>query len=94
MPIYILQDSLCSLTSAELQQLGESDGGLQNLKWITPEQVSMQCHSPPLHYPVVSVKCPEHKMSCLGNGEGRFDGLEVSHLPDENDIRVLAKDGF
>jgi len=43
---------------------------------------------------VVCVKCPEHKVTRFRHGKGRFDGLEVSHLPDEYDVGVLTQDGF
>ena len=37
------------------------------------------------------VQCGQHQMAGLGGGERRGDGLEVSHLTDEDDIRVLTE---
>jgi len=33
----------------------------------------------------------EGQMSCLGDGQCRLDGLQVPHLADEHDIRVLPE---
>ncbi len=33
-------------------------------------------------------------MSGLGDSQGRFDGLQIPHLPDEDHIGVLAQDMF
>ena len=39
-------------------------------------------------------KRTEHEVTGLGDGERGFDRLEIAHLADENDVRVLAQHVF
>ena len=42
---------------------------------------------------VVGVQRGKHQVAGLGRGDGRGDGLQVAHLADQDDVRVLAQGG-
>ena len=39
------------------------------------------------------VQGAEHEVARLGGGDGRLDGLEIAHFPDQDDVGVLAQRG-
>ena len=43
---------------------------------------------------ILRVQRREHEVAGLRSGQRDLDGLEVAHLPDQNDVRVLPQDVF